>query len=381
MAIASLTLALAPAPAIAAATPSTTVAIESVLSTAAAPDGEQAATFATKLTAGVSHSPVDAGRATNVKAVLTTSGGKALANQQVQIQQREVGASTWRTAATVSTNYKGLATLRVGQLQRNREFRAVYTGTSRYGASTSNTTVVKVKPIVKITAVSTLTPTVGQKMTFTGRTSPGLVGKTVALQTYTNGAWRQVATTKVPSSRTFYIPATARDVGSRSYRVVAGPTANTEQAYSNTQKVTVFGWFNLSGIEPVSEDRWNDEDPYTVAGKSMPESVGTEVWWGDPAPASRFGHADYNLSYRCIRFEAFLGLDDSSESGARRPFSARVDSTNYNFGSVGIGSLQRVAIKTNGAFRLHLEYGADTGSEADSLAVFGNARVLCSGQP
>jgi hypothetical protein len=143
---------------------------------------------------------VVSGTGAALSGVLKTSAGAAVSGKSVTVQSRPVGATSWTTAATVTTTSTGGWSATVKPTE-NREFRAVFAAATPYTASSSGTTTVLVAP--KITRkLSATTVKKGAKVTFTGTVSPAHKGKTVALQRLQSGTWvtKKSATTSTTST-------------------------------------------------------------------------------------------------------------------------------------------------------------------------------------
>jgi hypothetical protein len=88
---------------------------------------------------------------------------------------------------------------------------------------------------------------------------------------------------------------------------------------------------------------------------------------------------EYNLSYKCTSFIAGIGLSNASATGSKAKLSAGLDGVDVTLAkSQGVGTGKAVQLDVTGTFRLALKFNPIAGY---SGAVFGNARVLCSGTP
>lgn len=86
------------------------------------------------------------------------------------------------------------------------------------------------------------------------------------------------------------------------------------------------------------------------------------------------------MSYRCKTFEAYIGLADSSKSGAGANFSVLLDRDETALGDKGLGTATKVSIDTSGRRRLELQVLHYQDGATDTSG-FASARVLCAGKP
>lgn len=341
------------------------------------------ATTKVKPTLTVTASPASiAPYATSTVSVVLKANKKPVKSATLTVQQRFQGTHTWGTLSKIKTNAYGKATVRTAKRIRNVEYRAVYAGSKRISSATSSVKLITVKQSVTITKASGSTITAGSKITLSGTTSPALVRHTVSLQLLSGKTWKTISSSKVTSKATFSVSGKATQGGTRSYRVYATGSTAIRSAASKTRTYKVYSWYNLSALDPVEYDGGWYDDPEdelsgaSIAGVTYAHSVGGDNDWNDSSTAS------YNLSYRCTKFAATIGLEDASQSGGWANFVAQVDdSARQGLGKLGVGKGQTVAINTTGGFRLHLENTYSDSWDAEAVSVWGNARLLCLTRP
>lgn len=234
---------------------------------------------------------------------------------------------------------------------------------------------VVVKKAARVTVTSRTKSSVdlGTKLTFSGTTSKNLTGKTVALQIKAGGSWSTIKKAKVSSKHKFSLAVKATQAGAQSYRLYAASTKTTKAAASKAYTYTVWSWYTIVGKDVDASNTWADDA--LIGGVTFGQSLLAQpgVWSGD-------AWADYNVSYKCTKFRATIGMDDSARTGAVRSFSLGIDSTTQEFGSRGIGAGLLVSADITDANRIRLNVKMN-GNEVDGLGAFGTPQVYCSTAP
>ncbi|GAA5150170.1 hypothetical protein GCM10023340_26680 [Nocardioides marinquilinus] len=220
----------------------------------------------------------------------------------------------------------------------------------------------------------------GQRVGFLGTAPKASAGRHAVLQRRVGkrGAWVVVARPKVASNGTIATKAGSTGVGTNSWRLTLKTGRTTLVSPVVTHRV--YGWFFLADRDPVQSVRFT-EDSVRIGGKSHPKSVRNsyDFWW-ESEP-----WAEWNLSYRCVRFEAEIGLTDDSVSDGQVGFVAALDGAQTDFGTKTIGLPTHVSLDTTGRLRLRLTDQYVSGPTGSGQGYFwgawGSARVLCAGDP
>ncbi len=342
-----------------------------------APGANAATKTTTAASIAVSASTVAPGASVAITATLK-KGTSAFPGATISIQRKKNGTSTWFTLKSAKTDTAGRIKSTVSGINYNYDYRTVYAGSATTLASVSATAAVKVLQSVTIKSTSTTSPVAGDYVTLSGTTSAALKGRTAKLQMFSEGAWRTIATSTVSSLATFTVKGKTTLGGTRSYRVSVSSTVGVTGAASASKKFNIYSWFYLSDLPKVDSLRFGPQPVSSIAGKSYTRAVGnTSSFWWSAAP-----FAEYNLSFRCTRLEATIGLSDLSPSDLKVRMTTAVDNTEQDHGVVGIGEARTVSVDTNGAFRLKVQNHYVSGnSGTGSQGLWGNARILCLSQP
>ena len=224
---------------------------------------------------------------------------------------------------------------------------------------------------IKLSRVGSSPTVAGEFVSFSGTTPTVLRGKTITLQRMDPGQtrWVSVGTGKVTQKGSFALRGKAAGMGKNQWRAVYSGT-NTYKSATLSTKVSK--WLYLDDLEEV--------DGY---GFESIESVGvgaTTYTRGLVSYQSSGGYeTEYNLSYKCTSFVAGIGLNNTSRTGSKAKLSVSLDGVDTTLAKAqGIGAGKAVKLDVTGTFRLALKTSPIVGT---SGAVFGNARVLCSGTP
>jgi hypothetical protein len=335
-----------------------------------------------KVTASLSATKytVTPGQAVTLKATLKR-GTKALGTATVKVQQRVSGTTTWTTLKSTKTTSAGTVSVATGNLRKNTEFRVVYAGSASFSAATSAVRTVAVTQKLTVTSTTTKSPTVGDTVALSGTASAGAIGSKVALQFLSEGTWVSVASATVTAKSTFSVSARATQGGKQQYRVRLAASPGITSVNSSAISFSVYAWYNLADLPKVGSSRFGVLGTTAIAGVNYVSSVGNiaNFWWdNDP-------YGEWNLSYRCTKLRATLGLSDDSASGSSVLFSAYADSVETAFSAMSIGQARTIEVDVRSAFRLkivdHFIAGPSGSGPAESYGVWGNARVLCAGTP
>ena len=240
------------------------------------------------------------------------------------------------------------------------------------GATAPRDAAGRATPQLTIARTTTGTVVTGTKVSFTGTAPAALEGRRVALQRRVGakGDWVKVAGATV-TSHSMSATGVATGVGKNSWRFVAklNGTTYTSKVLSHQ----VYGWFFLADLDAVDSDG-GYADSWVIGGKTYGKSVG-----GNGSSSTDW--IEYNLSYRCISLDAYIGIGDDSETGTTADFYVTLDGARESVGSQGLGPASHLVIDTSTRLRVRLEMDPTNADAPDGSWAFGNARVLCSGRP
>jgi spore germination protein len=169
---------------------------------------------------------VASGTAITVTGRLTrVTGGAAVANQTVTLQQKDAGTTAWKSVTTATTSASGGVSFRVTPTV-NTQFRVVYRGNWSYKAVTSASAVTSVK--WKLTGTFTdPTIAVGSTATLKGSVKPVRSGTKVVLQRLAGSTWSDVGTKTAGTNGGYSFSIKGSKAGTYTYRLrVAGTTLN-----------------------------------------------------------------------------------------------------------------------------------------------------------
>lgn len=239
--------------------------------------------------------------------------------------------------------------------------------------STSLTSVASAAPKLTIRRATAGPIVTGTRVTFTGTAPKSRKGQRVQLQRRVGrtGDWVLAATVKVARSGQLTATGVSTGVGTNTWRFVLRAAKKTLS--SATTRHPVYGWFFLSDQDSVDSDGMN-RGSVVMGGRTYSKSV-----YGDGSTATDY--ADYNLSYRCLRLEAWIGIGDDSETGTTADFYVTIDGARSGVGSKGLGSASRIVVDTATRLRIRIEADPTNGAGPSGTWAFGNARALCSGRP
>ena len=213
----------------------------------------------------------------------------------------------------------------------------------------------------------------GDRVAFSGVTPSSMKGKRLSLQRKASkkADWIVVGRPTVSADATWSGSGVAVGSGKNLWRVSYRKDGVTH--VSPTIKTAVHQWYFLHDLDEVDDDG-GYADEITIGGRNFPKSV---IGGG----SSDTDWIDYNLSYRCITFEAFIGIGDNSETGTTATFYVTLDGARSSVGSKGLGQATKVTLDVATRLRIRLEMDPTNNDYPSGYWAFGDARVLCSGKP
>ena len=115
---------------------------------------------------------------------------------------------------------------------------------------------------------------VGTRFTLSGKvTGRGAGGKTVVIERKIgSGKWTKLTTTKTTSKGTYERKLTAKSVGAKQYRVVAGASSSVGRGTSAAVTVTGFTWLTLAE-QPTTAQIATVNISRRAGGKTYPHSI------------------------------------------------------------------------------------------------------------
>jgi hypothetical protein len=216
-------------------------------------------------------------------------------------------------------------------------------------------------------SVDETAPLVGDKVTIKGKVRPAVPGAQVNLQVKYDGrkGWKTIGHDRLNGAGKFRFTDKVGSVRERRYRVVKPAGGHRAAGQAKTDKVTVFGWRDLTSLAPATTPSMYEMDA-VINGVAYPRSLR-----GTTAASSS---VDYNLNRDCTAFRGTAGLDDSSPSTGSAVVSVTADGVQKYSGTFALAQSAPVSLDTAGVFRLTVSAAATNGG----LGAVGTPQVLCS---
>jgi hypothetical protein len=211
-------------------------------------------------------------------------------------------------------------------------------------------------------------PLLGHKVAIKGTVRPAVPGADVALQVkYEGRGWKTIDHGRLSPAGKFRFKDKVGSVRERRYRVVKPAGGHRAAGRATTEKVTVYGWRDLTSLEPATASNMY-EAAVTINGLAHPKSVRSYSY----SPST--GSIEYNLNRDCTFFRGTAGLDDSSPATGSAVVTVSTDGTQRYTGSFGLTQSAPVAFDTTGVFRLSFGVTFTNGG----IGAVGSPEVLCS---
>lgn len=163
-------------------------------------------------------------------------GTTGISGEALTLQMRRKGTSTWRTFDTAVTGSDGTARLNVRPTW-SAEFRWLHEASWAAAETTGGIVGTSVTP--KLTAAVTAKLKAGHNVVAAGSLMPADKGRTVYLQRYSSGKWKNVVTATTTSAGNYRITAKQSKAGKFEFRTYSPATTDYAAATSPTRKVTV----------------------------------------------------------------------------------------------------------------------------------------------
>ena len=193
-----------------------------------------------------------------------------------------------------------------------------------------------------LVSVNKSEPLQGSKVKIKGSVKPAAPGAKVKLQLrYADQKkWKTVATDTLSSRSKFKFKEKVKSVRTRKYRVLKPAGPNRAAGHSKPLKVTVFGWRNLTSLNPAASSGFAEyENGVRMNGVAYPNSLRSYTAYPPGSPST----IDYNLNRACKSFRGVVGLDDSSQVGGHAQVSLSTDGTVRYTGTFGLTQSAPVA--------------------------------------
>jgi len=191
----------------------------------------------TTLTVKSSLSSVTYGSSTSLSGTLKTVSGAVLSGSSVKILGRQIGAASFTTVGTATTDESGVYVLSVKPSKGAYYYASYAGGTGMMGRSTSSV-LVSVKPKVSL-ALNDSTATRTQTVYFSGTVSPNAKYQTVYLQRYVSGKWLSAKSMKLTSTSTFKFAWKPTSSADYSFRVYVPALTGYLAGYTVNKKLTI----------------------------------------------------------------------------------------------------------------------------------------------
>lgn len=233
-----------------------------------------------------------------------------------------------------------------------------FTASASHAGTTVNLTLARSTPGTMIN---------GKTQTFTGTAPSNLNYGTVKL-------WRMVGKNGTPVAvgsavihgGTFTVTGTAAGAGDEYWQAVV---QNSHGKFVSRWLITTSYTYTYVGDLPaVATNQWDGRSHSTIGGTTYNHSV---IGYSQ----NNLAYADYNLGYHCVAIDAWIGVQDSSATGATLEFSIARDGAITTVATKAIGKASHTSLGVRGVMRIRLMMQGNHSVEA--YGAYGNARVLC----
>jgi hypothetical protein len=222
-------------------------------------------------------------------------------------------------------------------------------------------------------SVNKTEPVQGSKVKIKGTVKPSAPGAKVTLQLrYADQkTWKNVATATLTGRSKFKFKDKVSSVRTRKYRVVKPAGPNRAAGHSAALKVTVFGWRDLTSLNPAARNGFGEYlNGVRMNGVAYPNSLRSYA----PYPPGSPNSIDYNLDRGCKTLKGVVGLDDTSQASGTSQVSLSTDGHVRWTHAFALTQATPITLDVTKAFRLTV--GATPAS--GGVAAVGSPQVLCS---
>jgi hypothetical protein len=222
-------------------------------------------------------------------------------------------------------------------------------------------------------SVNNTEPLKGSKIKIKGSVKPAAPGARVILQLrYADQKkWKTVDSTTLTAASKYKFKDKVTSVRTRKYRVVKPAGPNRAAGHSKSLKVTVFGWRDLTSLNPATYSGFAEyETGVKMNGVDYQHSLRSYT----PYPPGSPNTIDYNLNRDCKTFRGVVGLDDSSQALGTAQVTLSTDGTMRFTGAFALTQAAPVTFAVTNAFRLTVGAALANGG----VAAVGTPQVLCS---
>lgn len=226
--------------------------------------------------------------------------------------------------------------------------------------------------------VSSIEPEQGEKIKIRGSVTPGEAGAKVVLEKRygTSGKWKKADTDTLSRKGKFKFTEKVNSVRFRQYRVRKPADDAVKAGISKKLGVTVYGWRELTSLNPVAADGTFETGSVTINATAYEQSVvGNST--------SNSGSIAYNVNRACKRLEGRVGLSDSSALTATGQVTLLGDTTALYTNSFSLTQSAPVGLDLAGVFRITVDWTSSNTegtpeNQSGAIVAVGSPRLLCS---
>ena len=230
-------------------------------------------------------------------------------------------------------------------------------------------------PYVVTATATPNTGGLGTAFSISGSVPNATAGRTVYLDEFSSGAWRQRFAVRTTANRSFLFPRQRPSAaGLYKFRVRTPGSAVHSAGVSSTVSVSIFRWIKLTEYKPIAGFA-NSAPDTRLAG-----DVYFSKYWilerSAPGPVS----VTYDLKRRCTNFRVTLGVDEGSLPGANSSrMQVALDTTTVLNQVFSTGDALYRMFPLTGRSQLRLSAQAVSYNTRNySMPAFGGPEIRCS---
>jgi hypothetical protein len=223
-----------------------------------------------------------------------------------------------------------------------------------------------------VAKVNKTEPLENDKVKIKATVTPAAPGARVTLQLKYDDQkkWKTIDHGRLNSRSKITFKDKVSSVRVRKYRVVKPADSRAGAGSGETQKVTVFGWRDLTSLSPATAANFYEVSSVSMNGAQFPNSVRSYPSY----PPGSGNTIDYNLNRDCKAFRGTVGLDDSSAVAGGALIQLATDGIQRYSGSFALTQSAPVAFDVTKVFRISMAAATTNGG----VAAVGTPQVLCS---